>query len=862
MVVLCLAVGAAAWWQGPRCGLVGRYETIDETGASRLRLVRRDARLNFTDAPLRCVFPDARAYRVVWEGWLHLDENPAGPDGFRFTHWRDFQVSWNETTVELDGRPAGAARLDPGWHRARITTVNLGGGGRDALVFTRKRGSEYVEPRTWDLWPEEKPPNHVLLRNRVLLARGGAVLAAGAALFALGWLLAWRSIPRYGLWPTRGEALRNYGQRSTLRNYEMAFLILVALGVRGWALWDSRAMIESDEASTGLLALHIAQGVDFPAFLGGQAYQGSAEAFVIAGLFKLFGASAWTLKMWPLLCSVGFVAAAYLLFERIESRAGGKAAGGTAFLAALYLAVPPQLLLEMSLKAWIGYDATLFLGTLAAVWAWRMVEQPFEYKGVAPGGREMQLLGLGVLLGLLFWMHFVSLFFSILCLVILLGHEPRLWRRFGLWALVFGALVGATPVWIYNLNHGWESFAFLSGGESGGVHSRGLFGNLSYVFPRQSLPALLGLRPRWRYEEPFDFLSGVPAPVVWGLVLAAGIGFVGRCVERPPGPRLTLVLFGAGVVGLACASSFGPAPHYLLALYVVIPFVLADGLTILSRRHAALPGALMLLLIVENACGIAATPSLLAFQAQHQIYTGQLQSRSDGPLLSALEEEGLRHVSAGYWTGHRLTFLSREKVIATYLWDRRYPAHFAALQRAERVGYLVHCNYFRDPGYHMFEPLVSIVQAEALFSRVGFARLDGAGYRVFYPRAEHASAGKPRWKVWGTGRHAEEAADHDLFTAFVCEAGGGWLSVDLGEARTLSGLVVAVPADAAPVAASIEVWGGGSASELWRLGTLAEDWPAHALAAAWEPASVRVLRLVAHEVAPEQSWRVHELFPY
>src|SRR3954470_775191 len=56
------------------------------------------------------------------------------------------------------------------------------------------------------------------------------------------------------------------------------------------------ALIDSDEAITGLMARHILGG-EFPIWLYGITYQGSLEAYLAAALFAVLGSSALVLKL-------------------------------------------------------------------------------------------------------------------------------------------------------------------------------------------------------------------------------------------------------------------------------------------------------------------------------------------------------------------------------------------------------------------------------------------------------------------------------------------------------------------------------------------------------------------------------------
>src|SRR3954471_10599620 len=53
----------------------------------------------------------------------------------------------------------------------------------------------------------------------------------------------------------------------------------------------------SDEGTMGLMAMHIAEGRDFPNFMYGQTYMGSAESYLAAAMFWMFGPSLAALRV-------------------------------------------------------------------------------------------------------------------------------------------------------------------------------------------------------------------------------------------------------------------------------------------------------------------------------------------------------------------------------------------------------------------------------------------------------------------------------------------------------------------------------------------------------------------------------------
>src|SRR6266566_2527152 len=72
-------------------------------------------------------------------------------------------------------------------------------------------------------------------------------------------------------------------------------------------------LTNSDEATIGVMALHIAYHGEHPIFFYGQNYMGAFEAYVAAIFFHLFGPSLFSLRLGLVLMFTGFLASTYFL---------------------------------------------------------------------------------------------------------------------------------------------------------------------------------------------------------------------------------------------------------------------------------------------------------------------------------------------------------------------------------------------------------------------------------------------------------------------------------------------------------------------------------------------------------------------
>src|SRR5436189_263651 len=82
--------------------------------------------------------------------------------------------------------------------------------------------------------------------------------------------------------------------------------VLIALLLRLWLVVRAGGTVNGDEALVGIQAQQILRG-ERPVYFYGQVYMGSLEAYLIAAIFALFGSSAWTLRVEPLILSLCIV---------------------------------------------------------------------------------------------------------------------------------------------------------------------------------------------------------------------------------------------------------------------------------------------------------------------------------------------------------------------------------------------------------------------------------------------------------------------------------------------------------------------------------------------------------------------------
>src|SRR5258708_5974038 len=159
----------------------------------------------------------------------------------------------------------------------------------------------------------------------------------------------------------------------TPSRWQVALALILAGGaaLRLWLLARGLPTLDSDEATIGLMALHLRHG-EWSVFFWGQSYMGSLEAVLAAPFVWLLGPSAFALRLAPLLMGLAGIAALAVLAARLYSPR-------VALVAAALLAFGSPYFVVLSVRAYGGYVETLLLGALLLLLALR---------GAEPAGRS------------------------------------------------------------------------------------------------------------------------------------------------------------------------------------------------------------------------------------------------------------------------------------------------------------------------------------------------------------------------------------------------------------------------------------------------------------------------------------------
>ncbi len=443
----------------------------------------------------------------------------------------------------------------------------------------------------------------------------------------------------------------------------LCIVLLLALAIRLDFLWANNFVIDSDEAIVGLMARHIVEGGEIPAFYYGQHYMGSLEALVTAGVFSVFGPSAIGLKCVPLAFSLVLVVLVYLLTKEVAGKTAAR-------IAALVAAIPPSALVIWSAMARGGFIELVVIGAAAflALLKWVKGEWPFARGGLAG------IFVTGLLLGLGWWVNNQIVYFMLpagfaVLAVLLETAKGRgiifLGKKLVQWAMAgfVGFFVGGLPFWLYNFEHQFISFKMFTGSSTGDAwdHLQGVFS--------VALPILLGAKRFWQVENIFPSSTAL----VW-IVYLAMLGalivirrrellrlFTFRIDKDHPIEVFLLFLFAC--IAVFSLSSFGwlvEAPRYLLPMYVGIFVLTGVMLEYCWNKSRVLGLGLVALFLSLNL--LSSYYHGRAIPGEPYIFKGERVSKDQTALINWLKEHNVHWVRTNYWIGYRLAFETKEAV--------------------------------------------------------------------------------------------------------------------------------------------------------------------------------------------------------
>jgi hypothetical protein len=386
--------------------------------------------------------------------------------------------------------------------------------------------------------------------------------------------------------------------------------LLVALLLRVWLIVRTGGVIDGDEALVGIQAERILHG-EVPIYFYGQPYMGSLEAYLVALLFALFGASVWTLRAEPTLLSLLIIWLTWKLAGILADMANLAPHLKRSFMtiAALCAVVPPLYDTVIELRTLGGYIETFVF----MLWLLLSVVQLLRRWTMGVSRRELALRWVGIcfLVGLGFWVN--SLIISAVITVVLWIFGARIVveiRRLrgivpekacvatgkGLLlgvAAIPAAVIGFAPAILWGATNQWRNISFIVhlGSNSGSLSQR--FQSIQQVWqlyhtcvaPRiigGGLPYESGLLEKLHKALTYAGTLGILAAVAMVLLSLFWRQSLLGCIRRLTLLPLLFAACSAIIFCLSPASTSGLmscsadfAGRYATPLLLSLPFIFA-----------------------------------------------------------------------------------------------------------------------------------------------------------------------------------------------------------------------------------------------------------------------------------------------
>lgn len=498
----------------------------------------------------------------------------------------------------------------------------------------------------------------------------------------------------------------------------LAALLRLTLVARGWPI------INSDEATMGLMGSDVLRQGARPVFFYGQDYMGALQAYLAAPVYALMGPTPLALRTVTALEIVAFLLLVYALARALWSPAVG-------LVSLALLALGPEWALLRQIQAGVGAQETLLFGALVVWLAFLRLRSPH-------GGRRALALDVafGLAVGLGLWSDFLFVPYVAAALLALAVLGLRDWRvgalrvARALGEVALGALgfvAGAAPFIVANIASGGQTLRHaiaLTQAHTGPATPPGLGERLALLAGQVGATLLVGL------PQSLGSVTVCPGCAVWpapGMTITPGrlaqevvfaapfsllaVGLwlwsalpLARDARRvaprllaqwrrtgdallPPldarwWGRLMLALGGAltllqYVVSRTSYTFPASSARYLIGLSICAPVVVAPlvaasgalwrrwrsvrGGAGMGRRRALGAALGSALLLVTLAINGAGAAHALATTSDRQTY-GQPMGQRDARLVAFLQKHHSTDFYAGYWTCLRLMFLSRQQV--------------------------------------------------------------------------------------------------------------------------------------------------------------------------------------------------------
>lgn len=252
--------------------------------------------------------------------------------------------------------------------------------------------------------------------------------------------------------------------------HKLFFWLIVSGGIFSILLCLPHLQLDSDSSVTGLMARHILQQKNFPVFFYGCGYAGSLKAFLTAPVFRLFGSSNLILVIVQIILSTVFIISTYHLGREFYNREVG-------LLSMLFAAIPPASTIHWYCNPKGAYIETLLFGNIILILTHRICKcktsspinratrqplrssHPSFMRLSCREGKNRDYVLLGLISGLAWWTNQLIMYYLLTSVFLIFISDKKIFLKKKFLLLVLFFFIGSAPAWLWNVTHGFISFA-------------------------------------------------------------------------------------------------------------------------------------------------------------------------------------------------------------------------------------------------------------------------------------------------------------------------------------------------------------------------------------------------------------------
>jgi len=408
--------------------------------------------------------------------------------------------------------------------------------------------------------------------------------------------------------------------------------------------------VDSDDALSALAAKHISEGKLPPVYHYGQEYLGTFAYHIYALMFKIFGYSILVVLLVSFIFYLAFIITQFIFFKDIF------ASSHLSLILCLFYCLPIGHLLAISFYISNSFSLVLFLGSLSMYISFLIYKKD----------KENLISFLGFCLGLLFWIHQITIYFAI-CSFILVFLKLRFkLKKYINLAIYF--LIGSFPFVLYEIFNKISTFKFLFSGTK--IQSE----------PWEKIKAIINNMIYLIISGKKNFFNFIYIFLIFlGIIAIIYLSFK----KKKFLPENIFIVFFIVFIGVYTFSKFNVnlvLIRYLYPLYFALPVLLVSIFNLLRKKFKYI---LMLVLFLI----------ILIFHNIRETYANYLLVKPAHfnlkKIISAMEMTGERYWAGEFWNVILITALSGEKIIGySYSLEDYFPYKLWYFNHGENNNYV------------------------------------------------------------------------------------------------------------------------------------------------------------------------------